>query len=514
MQRLALPLALALSACGGSQVSTPPLVVPTEGADAEALELPDTAPYAGLFVKGARWAFPLVTGAELPLEPSPQITCEVVAQRAYATARVGFLTCESDRELVSTGGVPFNRLLPRVGVIATATGLWFTEHLTTVTPLPDDEAGVLAWTATEPMRLAAEPAPRTATAHADADAAAGLPAIDGRLDAFALDDAWCAATENQLGTTATRWIVCLHPTRGLVGGGTALAERGIIAGALAWGQAPALPSSQPFTTPLDVEAATVRLDDPGKGKRARLTVTAAAGSTQPVAYEIATRAISDNGTGTKAEVEQPTTVLRGTAQVVAIEPSGRFRYTFTVAEATALGPRATPATVAGMETLVGAVFASEVDPDGRVAASAVTVPRPRPFTPRVLAGLTESMATFVALPSEPIAPGARWTTTVPTRIGGRDTVVTVQSKLVSRKGAVAVIASTATHPPVVSAVDGGQAQLATATTITTVLTDGRLIPTRAGEERIVATVEPTAGVANPARRERHELVRRIRILPQ
>ena len=185
----------------------------------------------------------------------------MVAQRAYATARVGFLTCESDRELVSTGGVPFNRLLPRVGVIATATGLWFTEHLTTVTPLPDDEAGVLAWTATEPMRLAAEPAPRTATAHADADAAAGLPAIDGRLDAFALDDAWCAATENQLGTTATRWIVCLHPTRGLVGGGTALAERGIIAGALAWGQAPALPSSQPFTTPLDVEAATVRLDD-------------------------------------------------------------------------------------------------------------------------------------------------------------------------------------------------------------------------------------------------------------
>lgn len=509
MRRLA--FALVLAACGPAQVAAPPLVVPAEGGTDVPLELPEAAPYVGLFRKGARWTVPVTASAELAAPPT-SVTCEVVAQRGYPTAHVGFLTCEPDRPLRSVEGATFARLLPRHGVIGTTAGLWFTEHLTTVTPLPDDEAGVVTWTSAEPMRLAATPAPLSFTAHADATPE--LPAVDGRIDAFALDDAWCTATENQLGVTATRTILCFTTAGGLVGGSVAVAERGIIVGALAWGRAPELPSSQPFTTPLDVEAATVKLDDAGKGKRAPLTLVAAAGSRQTVAYEIATRAISDNGTGAKAEVEQPTTTLRGQAEVVSIEPSGAFRYTFTVGEATATGPRATAAHQDGLATLIGTVFAGEVGPDARVATSAVMVPQPRPFTPRVLAGLTDALTTFVALPTEPIAVGARWTATVQTRIGGRDTTISIASRLVSRKGPVAVISSTATHPPVVSPVDGGQAQLATTVTATTVLTAGRLLPTRAAEERIVATVEPTAGVANPARRERHELVRRVRILPQ
>ena len=503
--RVRLGLVIALVGCG-SQVTAPPIVVPSEPVREEALEIDAGAPYAKLFAADARWEFPAATW--LGAGPPPTITCSVESPRGFERARVGYLRCAADRELGAMSGA-----MPRFGVIVTAQGLWFTEHLTTVTQVPDDEAAALAWAASEPMRIGAKPAPVSYQAHADATADA--PAIDGRIETFAFGDgAWCTAIENAAAGDAGRVVLCFDAARGLIGGGAAMASRGIVTAALTFGEAPPPPESAPFETDLDVDVEAVTLVAPGKGKRAPLALTAAADGAQPVAYQISAHAISDDGAGKPAEADQPTLYLRGTAAVTLIEPSGRFRYGFTVEEATATGPGTTPALTTGIATLVGAVFSTAVDPDGRVAARKVVVAHPIPTTPLVVGQVAQSMDTFVALPTAPIGLGATWTSTYPTTLLGQEVTVTVRSKLVSRKGPIAVISSDTAIAPIVQAVNGGTARLEAKGTITTVLTAGRLLPTRAAELRLIASVEPTAGVANPARRERHELHMRTRVQPK
>jgi hypothetical protein len=497
-------LVIAVVGCGG-QITAPPIVVPTT-TTTEALELDPSAPYARLFANDARWEFRAATW--LGAGPAPTVTCAVESARSFERARVGYLHCAADRDLG-----PLTAALPRFGLIATDHGLWFTEHLTTVTALPDDEAAALAWTASEPMRLGAKPAPLVFSAHADA--ADGVPAVDGRVEAFGFGDGgWCTAIENAAAGDSGRVVLCFAAGRGLIGGGAALASRGIVTGALTFGEAPPPPASARIATELDVDVETVSLTDAGKGKRAPLTLTAVADRTQPLAYQIAAHAISDDGDGAPAEADQPTLVLRGTAVVTAVEPSGRFRYDFTVAEATATGPGTTPALTTGMATLVGGVFSAAVDPDGRVAARRVEVAHPIAATPVVIGQVAQSMDTFVALPAEPIAVGATWTSTYPTHIVGQEVVVTVRSKLVSRKGAIAVVSSETAIAPIVQPVAGGTARFEATGTITTVFTAGLLLPTRAAELRLIATVAPTPGVANPARKERHELHMRTRVLPK
>lgn len=498
-------LVVVLVGCG-SQVAAPPIVVPSEATHEAVLEIDPAAPYAKLFDKDARWEF--AAGAWVGAGTPPTITCAVESARSFERARVGYLHCAAERELGALSAA-----LPRFGIIATEKGLWFTEHLTTITQVPDDEAAALAWTASEPMRIGATPAPLSYQAHADATADA--PAIDGRIETFAFGEgAWCTAIDNAAAGDAGRVVLCFRAERGLVGGGAAMASRGIVGGALTFGEAPPPPESSPFVTDLDVDVATVTLGAPGKGKRAPLTLTAAADGRQPVAYQISAHAVSDDGTGKPAEADQPTLYLRGTAAVTLVEPSGRFRYAFTVEEASATGAGTTPALTTGIATLVGAVFSTAVDPDGRVAARKVEVAHPIPTTPLVIGQVAQSMDTFVALPTAPIGLGATWTSSYPTHLLGQEVVVTVRSKLVSRKGPIAVISSETAIAPIVQAVNGGTARLEAKGTITTVMTAGRLLPTRAAELRLIASVTPTAGVANPARRERHELHMRTRVQPK
>lgn len=505
--RARLVLVVSLIACGGT-VASPTLVVdPDRVREEEALPIVATAPYAKLFAPGATWS---ATATVWPGGgPAPTITCEVTEQRGYPEARVGFLACKPDRELgMIVGG------LPRFGAIATAKGLWFTEHLSVVTPVPDDEAAALAWTKSEPLRLAPQPAPLRAEARAEATA--DQPAIGGQIEAFALGEAgvWCTAIETSSGADAARTVLCLDAARGIVGGGVATATGGIVTAALTWGEAPPPPRSRPLVTPLDVAPVTVTLTSPGKGKRTPLTIVATVDREQPAAYQIGARASSDDGTGARAEVEQPTMTVRGVARVTAIEPSGRLQYVFTVGEATATGPATTPALSTGVASLVGARFTGAVDPDGRLAARGVEVDEPLPTTPLVLGQLTQSMDSFVALPTEPIGVGATWTSSYPSQIVGQEVLITVTSRLTSRKGPVSVVSSTTAIAPIVQQVAGGTARLEATGTITTVFTAGLLLPTRAGELRMVASVDPTPGVANPARRERHVLAMSTRLLPR
>jgi hypothetical protein len=142
------------------------------------------------------------------------------------------------------------------------------------------------------------------------------------------------------------------------------------------------------------------------------------------------------------------------------------------------------------------------------------VAKPIATTPLVIGQVAQSMDTFVALPTAPIGLGATWTSSYATTLLGQEVTVTVRSKLVSRKGPIAVISSDTSIAPIVQPVNGGTARFEAKGTITTVLTAGRLLPTRAAELRLIASVEPTAGVANPARRERHELHMRTRVQPK
>ena len=219
-----------------------------------------------------------------------------------------------------------------------------------------------------PPRDAAPDAPRppdATTPDAAADATADAPAIDGRIETFAFGDgAWCTAIENAAAGDAGRVVLCFDAARGLIGGGAAMASRGIVTAALTFGEAPPPPESAPFETDLDVDVEAVTLVAPGKGKRAPLALTAAADGAQPVAYQISAHAISDDGAGKPAEADQPTLYLRGTAAVTLIEPSGRFRYGFTVEEATATGPGTTPALTPGIATLVGAEVAQLAEQPG------------------------------------------------------------------------------------------------------------------------------------------------------
>ncbi|MEZ4399271.1 MAG: hypothetical protein R3B06_04585 [Kofleriaceae bacterium] len=489
---------IVVAACGGEVASTP-VVVPTRAraVDAELFQVQPSAPYAGLFKPDAQWTFPATawTGGG----PAPTVTCSINAVRAFDTVRMAYLVCAPDRDLGAlTAG------LPRLGLIATAQGLWFTEHLSVVAPLPDDEGAALAWTTAEPMRLAAVPQPLAADAHADATADG--PEINGRIEAIAFGEqgTWCLGTDTAVGADVGRVILCVRAGAGLVGGAVVRASQGIVMDAVSFGDAPPPPPSQPFETTLAAPTQVVTLDAPGRGKRAPLTFTAAADSTQPVTYQISAHAAADNGV-TKAEADQPTLTLRGRAHVAELEASGRHRLIFTVDEATATGAATTPALTESMAAMVGAQFGTAVDPDGRVALRRVWVGTPLPTTPTIVGQLAQSMDTFVALPVEPVAVGATWHATYATELVGQPVDVTVRSRLVSRKGAVAVVASTFAIAPISQPVDGGTSTFDAKGTITTVITAGRLVPTRASDLTLLAATVPTPGVANPAVQTRHQL---------
>jgi hypothetical protein len=487
-----------------SGVQAPPLVVPTaDHVTDDEFTIDPRAPYAQLFRDHATWRLPGSTW--IGAGPTPTITCDVSEARSYAHARVAYLTCTPDRELGDiTGG------LPHYGLIATQDGLWFTEHLAQINPIPEDDAGVAAWVAAEPMRLAATPAPVSYTTGVDPAAEGDAPAIVGEIDAFARGGDWCLGTENAAGGEAVRSILCVRAKLGVVGGTIAVAAGGIVSSALTWGEAPEPPASRPFDVPLDVDVEQVTLLAPGTGKRSVLALTGTAGSSQSVTYDISAHATSDAGTGTKTDVDQPSLRLVGTTTITSVEPNGRFDHVFTIAQATATGDGVTPALTTATQTLVGATFASAVDPDGKLASRRVHVEHPLPSTPSIVAQVAQSMDTFIGLPTVPVAKGAQWTVSYPTQIVGNPVVVTLKCFLIRHDRTGSLVSIVGSIAPIISNVDGGVARFDAQITGTTTITPGQLVPSRGVQILLVASIDPTPGVANPARRERHVL--RVRTL--
>ena len=498
---------LLLAACGPGAVEAPPHTVPIqprEPTDEDGFMLDPQAPYAKLFEPGATWTLPTTIwiGPDAP----PTVQCAIGGVQRFPAARVAKLTCTASRALGPTATA-----LPAYGVVATDDGFWITSNAGVIEAPPSTTDHLTTLLATQPMRLAVKPVASRVVGQVEHP---GPIHVTATVDAAPRGDAWCLTDENAAGSETVTAVLCLRAGDGLVGATIAYRSHGIVVEALGWGDAPPAPPSTAYQVETPPQVEEVTLDNPGKGKRTPLELTATVGTEQQIEYVIdgRTRAanLSDPATP-PIDQARPTVTLRGAARVESIDPDGTLHYRFTLADAVLSGAGATPEGSAALKALDGMVYDAAVGKDGRVGRRTIRVERPTAATPAMVAQIAQSMSTFTVLPTKPVGVGAKWTARSPGRFLDRDVQVTVRSHLAERTAGRAVIVSEASIVPFEQPVGRGTAKVSAKGSATMQTVIGALIPMRTYDFTLTVVVEPT-DPKTP--REQRDLLVRIRVLPK
>jgi hypothetical protein len=199
----------------------------------------------------------------------------------------------------------------------------------------------------------------------------------------------------------------------------------------------------PIEIPIPERAVEVKLVSAGKGKKAKLALTAKAGTkqTSELALDVSGGQDGPAETGGKVNQVSPTAVL--TADIETQEVSGtgqtKFQITFSsVAVKDRDGQQVSSAEFqTQMESLIGATLMGSVDPNGQVKDAKLRIEKP---TGRTIGGLQflalSMLPMWPVLPAEAVAPGAKWTVTSAEKVMEKvDITKVVTYELVGKKGA-------------------------------------------------------------------------------
>lgn len=181
---------------------------------------------------------------------------------------------------------------------------------------------------------------------------------------------------------------------------------------------PAPPPPQPLDLKLPASKPTVKLVDPGRGKRTALKLAPKQGDKQAIelALDFTTKQTNPDGTPGQDQIA-PTIVLAGDAEVKDVTGEGAANVTWTVASADARdvtgelrkAEEVRPALQAFKGLQVTSAIASNGDSE-----AAIHLDNMDPNLIDVLKVLVLSYPTFPSLPKEPIGVGAKWTATLDT----------------------------------------------------------------------------------------------------
>jgi hypothetical protein len=207
--------------------------------------------------------------------------------------------------------------------------------------------------------------------------------------------------------------------------------------------APAAPAPPPPAAPtgpikvaFDASKATVKLINPGKGKRTPLRLAPKAATKQAV--ELLMDAVIEQGaTGQPGQtVTMPTVVLAGTGEVTAVASDGTATYHTVIetVDARTRPDQSLPADAikAQIISLAGMVIDGSVAPSGLTGTTTYMIEKPTAATAGAIESLKLMLPTWVPLPTQPIGVGAQWQVSSPAEFNGIATTQLTTYKLVAR----------------------------------------------------------------------------------
>jgi hypothetical protein len=258
------------------------------------------------------------------------------------------------------------------------------------------------------------------------------------------------------------------------------------------------PAPPPAPAPVDLTIAAmkseVKLVSGGKGKKAPLRLAPKAGGHFPVEIAI------DFAVAAPDKQVIPTVVLSGDAEVKTVDKDGRITYALTIkgvdAKDVAGQVLPTDQLKAILGGAVGMAVTGTVSAAGIADAITLHLDAAPPQTSALLEQIVKpSFPTWAALPTEPVAPGAKWTVTTPiSMLGEFDLTQVTEFELVARKGNVATIKGTTKVSGKDAVVKDAKISGITGTgTVELELKDGALYPT----QKSSTSMELQASPADP-----------------
>jgi len=206
----------------------------------------------------------------------------------------------------------------------------------------------------------------------------------------------------------------------------------------------------PVEVTLKAPQSTVKLVAPGKGKRVALKLTPKAGDKAPVeiAMDFSGKTSAPPELGGTQEQIAPTVVLGGQLETKDVGADGATKFQVTVdnVDARDVTGSKTPAAEfkKNLQSLSGMTIGGEVKGNGSTSDLTLRVEKPDPASQEALGLIHLSLLPmWPVLPTEPVAPGAKWQVTTTQKLADQlDVTQTTDYELVSHKGAAWVIKGT------------------------------------------------------------------------
>jgi hypothetical protein len=207
----------------------------------------------------------------------------------------------------------------------------------------------------------------------------------------------------------------------------------------------------PVEVTLAAPKSTVKLVSAGKGKKEALKLTPKPGDKQPVeiAMDFAGKQIMPAELGGTQESVAPTVVLGGQLETkdVAADGTTTFQVTIDNVDAKDIAGSKTPAAEfkQHLSSLNGMTIGGSVNGNGSMNDLKLRIEKPDPGAKEALELIHLSLLPmWPVLPTEPVAPGAKWTVTTTQKLAEQvDVTQTTDYQLVSHKGNDWVIKGTA-----------------------------------------------------------------------
>ncbi len=243
----------------------------------------------------------------------------------------------------------------------------------------------------------------------------------------------------------------------------------------------------PVELTLPAPKVTVKLVNGGKGKKAPLKLTSKAGEKQSfeVAMDFAGKQTlpAELGGQTESQVA-PTVVLLADFEAKEVASDGATKFTLTISgvDARDVPGAKTPAAEFKNEllSLTGATIDGAVNANGSMSDLTLRVEKPDHNTLGVMGLIKLSlMPMWPTLPTEAIAPGAKWQVATTTKVADRlEVTQTTDYQLVSKKGKTWVIKGTTKVSGTEQEIEGAKfGSIAGTGTAEATITEGSIMPT-------------------------------------
>ena len=209
------------------------------------------------------------------------------------------------------------------------------------------------------------------------------------------------------------------------------------------------PPAGPVEVTLKAPQSTVKLVSPGKGKRVALKLTPKPGDKAPVeiAMDFSGKTTAPAELGGTQEQVAPTVVLGGLLETQDVAADGaKFQVTVDNIDARDVTGSKTPAAEfkKNLQSLAGMTIAGSVNGNGSTSDLTLRVAKPDAASAEALGLIHLSLLPmWPVLPTEPVAPGAKWQVTTTQKLADQlDVTQTTDYQLVSHKGGAWTIKGT------------------------------------------------------------------------